>query len=324
MLIERYEEAHAAQWDQFVKASKNGTFLFQRSYMDHHRDRFPDHSLVIKNESGRSLALLPGCLTGDTYISHPGLTYGGVLSDVGMKVPLMMRAFDNVLTHLQSLGAKSFLYKAIPHIYHSVPAEEDRYSLFLARAQWIRAGMLTVLSKCSRPPYQERRARRIKRAKTLQLRLAETTEFGAYWEILSELLRRLYGATPVHTLSEIESLRQAFPERIRLFACFEGSELVAGVIIFESDRVARVQYNASTDRGREVGAVDLLFDHLLNEVYPDKPFFDFGTSEERSGLALNEGLIDQKEGFGGRAVSLDQFLIDLTAWRPGSIIGAIV
>ena len=36
-------------------------------------------------------------------------------------------------------------------------------------------------------------------------------------------------------------------------------------------------------------------------------YFDFGTSNEDMGRYLNEGLIYQKEGFGGRAVCYDWY-----------------
>ena len=45
--IRRYTEADKAAWDAFVAQSKNGTFLFFRDYMDYHRDRFDDHSLMF-------------------------------------------------------------------------------------------------------------------------------------------------------------------------------------------------------------------------------------------------------------------------------------
>ena len=48
--------------------------------------------------------------------------------------------------------------------------------------------------------------------------------------------------------------------------------------------------------------LDLLFDYLINKKYADIPIFDFGQSTENSGYILNENLIFQKEGFGGRGV----------------------
>ena len=70
----------ADEWNQFVRASKNGTFLFDRRFMDYHSDRFSDHSLMCYRE-GRLYALLPANEKGDTLVSHGGLTYDGLVTD---------------------------------------------------------------------------------------------------------------------------------------------------------------------------------------------------------------------------------------------------
>ena len=59
MNIHRYTSSDKPIWDAFVRASKNGTFLFERDYMDYHRDRFFDHSLMFLDDKGRLVALLP-------------------------------------------------------------------------------------------------------------------------------------------------------------------------------------------------------------------------------------------------------------------------
>jgi len=57
--IIRYTPEKADIWNQFVAEAKNGTFLFDRNYMDYHSDRFNDHSLMFY-EKNRLLAVLPG------------------------------------------------------------------------------------------------------------------------------------------------------------------------------------------------------------------------------------------------------------------------
>ena len=79
MTIERYTPAHAAEWDAFVDASRNGTFLHRRGYMDYHAHRFADHSLMARDHAGRLLAVLPAHTSGTVLASHNGLSYGGWL-----------------------------------------------------------------------------------------------------------------------------------------------------------------------------------------------------------------------------------------------------
>ena len=47
--------------------------------MDYHRDRFPDHSLVVRDPEGELVAVLPAHAAGDTVGSHHGLSYGGLV-----------------------------------------------------------------------------------------------------------------------------------------------------------------------------------------------------------------------------------------------------
>ena len=76
--IKRYTREKAEEWNRFVAASKNGTFLFDRHYMDYHADRFTDHSLMVYRR-GKLYALLPANAADGVLYSHQGLTYGGLL-----------------------------------------------------------------------------------------------------------------------------------------------------------------------------------------------------------------------------------------------------
>ena len=74
--IERYSPERFDEWNNFVAASKNGTFLFDRRYMDYHSDRFSDFSLMFHDEKHRLVAVLPANAEGDVLQSHLGLTFG--------------------------------------------------------------------------------------------------------------------------------------------------------------------------------------------------------------------------------------------------------
>ena len=57
---------------------------------------------------------------------------------------------------------------------------------------------------------------------------------------------------------------------------------------------------ASNGLGRTIGALDLAISTVINDYEETKKWLDFGISTEEHGTVLNEGLISQKEGFGGR------------------------
>ncbi len=56
--VRQYTREQVLEWDNFVQRSKQGTFLFNRSYMDYHADRFLDCSLLVYRKV-RLYALLP-------------------------------------------------------------------------------------------------------------------------------------------------------------------------------------------------------------------------------------------------------------------------
>jgi hypothetical protein len=324
MRVERYDRSSEAAWDAFVRASRNATFLLTRPYMDYHADRFADYSFIVRDPEGELVAVLPAHSEGTALVSHGGLSYGGFVIGGGMKTPLMLRVFESVLLALREQGFTALTYKTIPHIYHRQPAEEDRYALFLSGAELIRRDLLSVVSRENRLSYQARRTRGIKRAQGTGVTVTEEMAFTEFWDLLAATLADRFNATPVHSLAEICLLQERFPANIRLFSARSvGGELLAGVVIYQSERVAHAQYIASSPAGRDAGALDLVFDYLLNQVYKDQPYFDFGGSHEERGRTVNLGLIEQKEGFGARAVAHDHYRIDLTRVRPGILTGAL-
>src|SRR5215212_5561363 len=122
--IDVYTPLQKPLWDEFVLKSKNGTFLFFRDYMDYHADRFVDHSLLLW-EDDKLVAVLPANRGETSLVSHGGLTYGGLVIGADMRTATMADLFTALLEHLRERKIATLIYKTIPHVYHSLPAEED-------------------------------------------------------------------------------------------------------------------------------------------------------------------------------------------------------
>ena len=311
--IRLYEPSCKQDWDNFVADSRNGTFLFCRDYMEYHADRFQDYSLMCYH-GGRLHAVLPAHVQGRTFCSHLGLTYGGMVTDEKVTAKGMLELFKAVSMFLcMHELATEWIYRPIPYIYSDYPSEEDLYALFRFGAQLSERKISTVIPADGRYKFDELRRRKVKKAKHTHFVILQDADYAAFWEVLETNLRERHGARPVHSLSEMELLHARFPSHILLYrVCTESGRTVAGCVLYMSRNVAHVQYIGSTEEGRANGVVDLLFHHLINDVYKDIKYFDMGTSVEDGGSVLNEGLIFQKEGFGGRAVVYDTYKMDLT------------
>ena len=308
--VARYEPANKALWDNFVRNSKNGTFLFCRDYMEYHAERFQDHSLLFF-EDDQLVALLPANRTNEAVVSHGGLTYGGIVCDRGMKTSLMLQVFEALKATLQEAGVTQLIYKAVPHIYHRLPAEEDLYALYVNRAQWVRRDVSAAILMRERLPFSKGRKSEIK--KGAHLTVGQSDDFDTFMHIEEAVLRERHNKKPVHTAAELRSLAAAFPNHIRLFTAHNNNDMLGGIVVYEDEMVAHAQYISATIEGKRTGAQDVILDYLINQFYREKTYFDFGISTENDGRYLNPGLQQNKESYGARAVVYDFYKWDLSA-----------
>lgn len=305
--IVRYSQERAHEWNTFVAHSKNGTFLFDRRYMDYHADRFTDFSLMIYRQ-GALYALLPANAESDVLWSHRGLTYGGIVMTDKAMAERIQQLFRELNDYLRDHGFRKVVYKTIPHIYHRVPSEEDWFSLFsICRAQLVDRSISSTIDLLQPLKWRRDRKYGVNKAFANGVQVGESNDWAGFWQVLETNLMHKYGAKPVHTLWEIELLHSRFPDDIRLFTAERNGQILGGTVIYLSPMVAHAQYISASPEGKALRVIDALFDYILHECDWPVRYFDFGTSNEEDGHILVEPLIYQKEGFGGRAVCYDTY-----------------
>ena len=303
--IVKYSSDLKNEWESFVESSKNGTFLFFRNYMDYHSDRFEDFSLMVYRK-GKLYALLPGNKNGQVYYSHQGLTYGGLIMNSKATVLDVVESFRLINDYLREHGFVKVVYKPLPFIYHIYPAQEDLYALFrVCDARIIGRNISSTIIQSNKIKFIESRKSGIRKAKANNITIGLSNDLAAFWDILDTNLRNKYGVAPVHTLPEITLLKDRFPKNIKLYLAYKDGTALGGTLIYLTKQVVHTQYISASMEGKELGVLDLLFDYLINQEYTNYPYFDFGQSTEQMGNYLNESLIFQKEGFGGRGMCYD-------------------
>jgi hypothetical protein len=303
--VKQYHESNYKQWNAFIGQAKNATFLFHRDFMEYHKERFEDYSLMVF-ENEKLVAILPANRAEDTVFSHQGLTYGGLVYNEQIKLSDVLAIFQSVLFFLKRNAIEKLQLKTIPFIYHTKPAQEIEYALFLAEAQLVRRDSLSVIDLSKENPISKIRKRGIQKGINNGLIIKEVTDFEPFWnEILIPNLDLKHNAKPVHSLTEIIKLKTLFPENIRQFNVYFNDKIVAGTTIFESENVAHCQYISKFEGAENLGSLDFLYSFLIKEIFAKKPFFDFGISNEAQGKKLNEGLSYWKESFGASTVVHD-------------------
>ncbi len=311
MEIRRYRRDDKELWNSFVSKARNATFLFDRNYMDYHADRFDDNSFMFYHK-GKLKAVLPANVAGDTLYSHQGLTYGGLLLDKKATVEDVLECFDSLNSWLRENGISKVVYKALPWIYQQYPSEEDLYALtWKCKAQLISRNIASTIVIDNKLKFAESRKSGIRKALSLNIEVGESNDVDGFWHVLEDNLGNRYNAKPVHTASEMKLLMSRFPNNIKLYVAKMNGEIVGGTLIYVTPQVVHTQYISASVEGKKHGALDLLFDYIINKVYANCRYFDFGKSTEQGGAYLNEPLIFQKEGFGGRGVCYDWYQWEL-------------
>lgn len=306
--IRRYTPSDAPVWDAFVRESRNGTFLFERAYMDYHSNRFTDHSLLCYDEKDRLIALLPANECDTSLFSHQGLTYGGFVLSPRVTSSDLIALFDTIIIYARERGLSQLFYKPVPTIYHRLPSQEEEYVLWRLGAEVEVCNLSSTIDLQEealqlRPEYCRRNI--YGRLRNQGFIVDWEAPLEEFWPILTSNLRQRYDAQPVHTLEEMCRLQKAFPDQI-LCCVVRNAEGVAlgGVVLFESLQVAHTQYSSASPEGKQCGALDYLYMSILENyrLQQEIRFFDFGTSNEEGGHVLNQSLIHYKESFGGRGV----------------------
>ena len=302
--IRKYSSHLRDDWEGFLAASKNGTFLHSRNYMEYHADRFDDYSLMAYNGT-RCAGLLPAnLLHPNTIESHSGLTYGGLILNENATAGEVFSVFSAMLLYCHDRGIDTINLKMAPDFYATVTQQELEFALFATGAELYRVDITLAADRRNGNGIrvQDRRVRGARKAEKAGVTVQETDDFSSFWNrVLIPALKERHDTSPVHSLAEISHLKQMNTDHIRQFNACKDGHVLAGITIYETRTTAHAQYIASNREGRETGALDYLVFHLMNTVFSRKPYFNLGIVNEREAPGINTGLLEWKEGFGARA-----------------------
>ena len=307
--VRRFSSDDHKIWEHFVCEAKNSHFMHFRKFLSYHEDRFSDHSIMVEDKDGRLVGIMPAAIVNNQFISHPGLSFGGLLVKKNIRFTDYFHIFNTVCCYIESIsGIEGIKIKVIPEIYNTQMANEIIYCALQNGfgISQIDLGSAVDYSK----PYrlQSRRRRATNKAANSGVIIKSSSRINDFWKFLTINLKERHGVNPVHNIKEITKLKNYFPDNISLHVAELDNEIVAGVIIFETRNVAHTQYISVGDIGRKIGALDLLLNTLLDQFGKTKEFFSFGISTEQGGSKVNFGLLEQKEGFG--AVTIPHFHLE--------------
>lgn len=314
--VRPYCKSDADAWEIFCASATNATFLHSRRFLSYHGGRFKDLSLLIMDGS-KLVGVFPAALSlsePTLVVSHPGITYGGVVHQGKLAGGRMIEALGAIACHYKKAGYQRLLYKPLPYIYATIPAQDDIYGLFRLGAQLLRCDLSCSIDLAARRQPSERRRRGLRKARAVVKLSSDSQLLAELWKVIVQNLVRKHDTRPVHSLDEIVMLQERFPQQIQVRCALIDGAVEAGIVLFNSSQVWHAQYIAASEKAYEVSALDAVFDAAVFEAQQGGArYFDFGTSNEDGGLVLNDGLYRFKSEFGGGGVSYEFYEIPLNA-----------
>lgn len=314
--VERYSPAHAAAWNQLIAASGNGPFLLARTFLDYHADRFEDYSWLVWAGAELQAVFVAGRARNTpapaTLVAHPGLAYGGLVHAGLMKYQELAAIMELLRVAWRAAGFQQLVVRPVPRGFCRLPADGLAFWLHQQGARLTARELNSIIDLTQPFRIGSWRQGNLRKARRAAVQVAGSPDYAAFWLILTENLRRAHGRQPVHSLSEIEQLRDQNPGHLSLYMAGRGEEMLAGAVVFQDARQGFVhtQYIAGSPVGKQVGAVDAVLMHIVEESRAAGfQRLSFGISTVQG--VVNEGLLNQKEGFGAAAEAHDTYTLDL-------------
>lgn len=307
----QYNDTLKQTWDTFVEQADNGSFLFQRHFMEYHKARFEDYSLLVYKDT-KLVAILPANITDSIVHSHQGLSYGGLVSK-NSYLNDYFEILSTLLSYLNTHNISKLQLNPIPNIYTKKYNQEIDYALFLLEAKRNRSDAYFVINPQDYNINRNRK-RALKVAEENQLSLIKNTDFTDFWTILNNNLAQRFQAKPTHTLAEISLLQSKFPNNIKLFEVKKEGKTIAGAVIFLVNDIAHIQYSSADESREATGSMDFLFQEII-KYYSNKKYISFGISGEDKGRQLNAGLVYWKQSFGAQVAVQNYYLIETANYK---------
>lgn len=313
LMITLYENQYKEEWDTFVmKHSINGTFLQTRRFLEYHRDRFIDTSLIIYKGTNTIVAVVPACVIEEDgkriFSSHRGSTFGGIVfSDTFYNIEHVEAVIELLEEYIKEQGYDEIQLKCTSDIFAKGNMNLVNYFLY-QKGYTVYDEMSSYIEfDCYKEEIVSnfsagrRRGYRYSLKNNFKFRKLESyEELTTFYDILCENLKK-FGTNPVHKLEELRTFKeQQLSDIVEFFGVYYNQEMIAGSMVFKFEkRVFHTQYLAAKQDKLRLYPMNFL-DSKLIETARDSGFqyFSFGISTEEKGKFLNKQLAQFKEGFG--------------------------
>ncbi len=317
--IKELTEKEKSDIDKFImNQNTNGEFINSLNYLSYHGKRFKDDSIVVRDKGSHIVkgVFLAAIDTEDStaIISHPGTTFAGLIYNIRDSYQMVSHVVEMILGYYET----RYRYINI----RTTPSFYSKQATGLLDYILIRSGYnygITALANMIRIEniesevqlweiYETKRRNQVRKA--LKNNMFIFTKVSSInpdiWKRMNDNLHERHSVCSTHTFEEIYALQAKMPEFIEPYEVRHiNGEYAAFGLVYKFKNVFHTQYLDMNYKYAVEYPNIFLIHHLIVEACKEKfPVFSFGTTTERAGEYLNEGLWAYKSGYGGGSIIL--------------------
>ncbi len=331
--VEWYSEEHRSEWERFVRRAEQGNLFSTQKFFDYHPAGRFEHRHLIFRKKGHIMAVWPGAFRDEegrtAWTSHPGASYGGLLTRGDMDLLSIHRALADLIAVAKREGIERLRATIPPTIYHRRPSDSVEFAMRRAgftylKQDYTQAIDLTELPLAERQlikMYDNKTRTAIRKAVREGLSIRHNLPLAGetldqYYEILFENRRRI-GVTPTHTKEELALLAELAPKQLEMSMAYYEGVPVAGILNFICNEKLMLEfYIAHVHEYQHLRPSPLLVhDSIMRAHERGFAWYDFGISTE-PGNRVTWGLAAFKENFSMLGFFRNTLVLDgVQEWR---------
>ena len=305
--VEKFLNKDTEHWDSFVKYSNNGTIFHFRSFLNYHENiSFQDHSLIFY-KNNKIIALLPATLNNNIFHSHPGISFGSFIYNKYLSFADSKEIVDVFLNYISKINCSHINITLPPSCYSQVPSDYIEFCLFYSGFQYKKLDLSNIINLNTNfntvyESYKPSARQAARKAKKSGVMVEQSDSFSEFYQILENNLSLRHNVSPVHSLSELQKLKQLFSSRINLFTAHYDNQMIAGVINFIcNDNTILAFYISHKMEFQHLRPLNCLFGKIFEwAINNNYRYYDFGLFTING--EANLSLARFKESFGSAGI----------------------
>lgn len=240
-IIKEYDESQLKIWDDFVfNQSLNGTIYHSRVFLNYHKDKFIDSSIMIYNKK-KLIAVFPCCKCNDTYYSHRGSTQGGIIiKEKYYTLSKLTQIMDEIFNYYN----QNLYIKLSESIYFKNNMNNELLNFILSQKCKVYKdiSLFFNINKTKNIidsfPKNDNKRLLLKHINNNNKQISfvisnQLEDYKNYYYLLERSLKKKNNVKPLHNLDEFILLKELLDEKQFLFLSKDNNgDILSGALVF--------------------------------------------------------------------------------------------